>query len=277
MLKRVLVGATLLAVVVGCGWYDLSRPGESGWALAALGAALFVTALWELLVMTQAKRSRRVLGTVAGLAWMALLVAGTLLPSVVWQRVAVLLTWGSVVSGLLMGCQVRAGPGPTSHRLSQSLWFSVPYVAGLACLVALALDGYAGWAVGVALCAKSSDIGAYFAGKSLGRHKLAPLVSPNKTLEGAAGGVVLAALVGAFLLPAVSDLALPGGAWGAAAHGAVVALLAMLSDLTESLIKRSRDVKDSGTWFGESGGALDLADSLLLVGPFALAYTAVLA
>ena len=277
MLKRVLVGATLLAVVVSCGWYDLSRSGEPGWALAGLGAALFITALWELLAMTQAKRSRRVLGMVAGTAWLALLITGTLRPWTAWQRVADLLTWASVVTGLLIGGQVRAGPGPTSHRLSQSLWFSVPYVGGLACLVALALAGHAGWAVGVALCAKSSDIGAYFAGKTWGRNKLAPLVSPNKTVEGAVGGVVLSAAVGAWLLPAVGGLPLPGGVWGAAAHGAVVALLAMLSDLTESLIKRSRDVKDSGTWFGESGGALDLADSLLLVGPCALAYTAVLA
>jgi CDP-diglyceride synthetase len=51
----------------------------------------------------------------------------------------------------------------------------------------------------------------------------------------------------------------------------------MLSDLTESLIKRSRAVKDSSTIFGEAGGMLDLADSLLLVGPFALAYTVLLA
>ena len=96
-------------------------------------------------------------------------------------------------------------------------------------------------------------------------------------MEGCVGGLVLSAAVAVGLLTEIGGGPVPGGPVGAALHGVVIALLAMTSDLTESLIKRARDMKDSGTLLGEAGGILDLVDSLLLVGPFALAYTVVLA
>jgi phosphatidate cytidylyltransferase len=136
----------------------------------------------------------------------------------------------------------------------------------------------------VVLVTKSSDIGAYFAGRAFGRRKLAPRISPNKTVEGALGGVLLPAAVAAWLLPDLPllplvrpELVFPGGLLMAALHGAVIGVLAIVGDLAESLLNRSRSVKDSGRLLGEGGGLLDLTDSLLLVGPFALAYTAVLA
>ncbi|MFT7462660.1 MAG: phosphatidate cytidylyltransferase, partial [Pseudohongiellaceae bacterium] len=141
-------------------------------------------------------------------------------------------------------------------------------------------------AVGLVLVAKSSDIGAYFVGKTLGKHKMAPSISPNKTIEGMIGGLLLPALLATWLLTDVEvtldlhggqTVLLPGGALGAACHGLALGALTVFSDLGESLIKRSFAVKDSGHLFGDSGGFLDLADSLLLVAPVALAYTAFLA
>jgi CDP-diglyceride synthetase len=230
-------------------------------------------------------------GNVVGAAWMAAMVLAGLaaagaLDHTSWSRgsraVGDVLTGASAVASLLLVSRIAQGPGRSVVRLARSLWFCVPYVLGLACLVSLLLAGRLELVVGVVLVAKSSDIGAYFAGKSFGKHKLAPSISPGKTVEGLVGGLLLPAVVGAFLLDGVvlgfsstGPVPLPGGVAGAAVHGLVIGGLSALSDLSESLLKRSCEVKDSGTLFGESGGFLDLADSLLLVAPLVLAYTAV--
>jgi len=108
----------------------------------------------------------------------------------------------------------------------------------------------------------AADIGAYFAGRSLGRHKLAPRVSPGKTWEGAEGGLAAAALV----------------AWGGAAHfglavlpcvafGCLVGAFSVIGDLTESMFKRSAGLKDSGALLPGHGGVLDRIDSMTAAAP----------
>lgn len=105
----------------------------------------------------------------------------------------------------------------------------------------------------------STDIGAYFAGRSFGRHKLAPTLSPNKTVEGLAGGVVAATLLGGAwviamdLRPALLFLA------------PIFAVFAQAGDLFESGMKRRAGVKDSGTLLPGHGGALDRLDGLVPV------------
>jgi phosphatidate cytidylyltransferase len=277
MIKRTVIGATILAVIVGVYLADTHLELAHAPFTSGLGALLFLGALYELLLIGEAKPERRVIGVAAGAAWMLVLAAAALRPDSPWARAGDLLTAASAVAGLLIASQLRYGPGPSAHRLSGSLWFQVPYVGGVACLVALALAGGLRDAMGVVLVAKSSDIGAYFTGKAMGRRKLMPKVSPGKTLEGCAGGLVLSAVVAIFLLEDLGGAPVPGGAVGSAFYGAVIAFLAMTSDLTESLIKRSRGVKDSGRLLAEAGGLLDLVDSLLLVGPFTLAYTVLLA
>jgi len=105
----------------------------------------------------------------------------------------------------------------------------------------------------------STDIGAYFAGRSFGKRKLAPTISPNKTVEGLFGGIVAATLL--------------GGGW-ALATGLSVALLALApalaiaaqaGDLFESGMKRRAGVKDSATWLPGHGGVLDRLDGLVPV------------
>lgn len=111
----------------------------------------------------------------------------------------------------------------------------------------------------------AADTGAYFAGRALGRRKLAPNVSPGKTLEGAAGGLALTALTGVL-----------GAWWLDLAGGVALAfiLLAVLTgaisivgDLTQSMFKRHVGVKDSGNLFPGHGGVLDRIDSLLAAAP----------
>jgi phosphatidate cytidylyltransferase len=108
----------------------------------------------------------------------------------------------------------------------------------------------------------AADTLAFFAGSALGRHKLAPAISPGKTVEGAlgalAGGVLGALAVQATLL------AIPR--WHAVALGLLVAAAAIAGDLFESLLKRWAGVKDSGALFPGHGGMLDRLDSLLFGG-----------
>ena len=109
----------------------------------------------------------------------------------------------------------------------------------------------------------ASDIGAYAAGKTFGKHKMAPKISPGKTWEGWAGGFVLTLVVGwavGFMLP---DMPL---AYRLVAAG-VVAVFAPLGDLAESMLKRSVGVKDSGSIMPGHGGLLDRFDAFLLVLP----------
>ena len=105
----------------------------------------------------------------------------------------------------------------------------------------------------------STDIGAYFAGRSFGKRKLAPTISPNKTVEGLFGGIAAATLFGgAWVLAtrlSVSLLAL----------APVLAIAAQAGDLFESGMKRRAGVKDSGTWLPGHGGALDRLDGLVPV------------
>lgn len=112
------------------------------------------------------------------------------------------------------------------------------------------------------LVTKSGDVGAYIIGTSFGRHALIPRISPKKSIEGTIGGFVFAVTAsvlsrGFFPLPYKHLLIL----------GAIIAVIAQLGDLSESLIKRDCQVKDSGTWIPGLGGVLDIIDSLLFTAP----------
>jgi phosphatidate cytidylyltransferase len=103
------------------------------------------------------------------------------------------------------------------------------------------------------------DTFAYFVGRAYGRSQFAPLISPNKTIEGLFGGVVGGTM--AFWCAGLYQDWLSG--WGALLIGFLVALTAPLGDLFESLIKRDLEVKDTGTLFGAHGGVLDRLDAVL--------------
>jgi phosphatidate cytidylyltransferase len=122
-----------------------------------------------------------------------------------------------------------------------------------------------------------ADIGAYFAGKAFGRHKLAPAISPGKTWEGALGGLVLAVIVAA-LMQRVRQLqpnffTVDAALFGTARMLVWVACLvafSVLGDLFESLLKRQAGVKDSSHLLPGHGGVLDRIDAMLPVLPLAM-------
>lgn len=119
-----------------------------------------------------------------------------------------------------------------------------------------------GWYLLAQIVTWLSDVGAYLVGRSWGRNKLAPAISPGKTIEGAIGGLVAGAL-GALACAWAFALPLPLPA--AVAVGAVLSAVGQAGDLAESLIKRQAGVKDSGTVIPGHGGIFDRIDSLLVV------------
>lgn len=123
------------------------------------------------------------------------------------------------------------------------------------------------WVVAVA---KFCDMGALLTGLTVGRHKMAPEISPKKTWEGAVGGVLVSAGIGAALAFFFSDR-LPESLTPAIAALIAVplAIIAIISDLIESVIKRRADTKDTGQLIPGIGGAFDLTDSLILTAPVA--------
>lgn len=122
----------------------------------------------------------------------------------------------------------------------------------------------------VVFVAKFCDVGALLAGLTVGRHKMAPEISPKKTWEGAVGGVLFSAGIGAAIAYFFSDR-LPGSLTPtlAALIAVPLAIIAIISDLIESVIKRRADTKDTGQLIPGIGGAFDLTDSLILTAPVA--------
>lgn len=145
--------------------------------------------------------------------------------------------------------------------LVQIRWLESPY-QGLVPLAALVAT------------AKGADMGAYFAGRAAGRHKLWPRLSPNKTIEGAIGGLILAVIFALIvfgltrILFQTSVLSWPA----VVGFGVLVGGAAQLGDLMESMIKRDCERKDSSATLPGFGGVLDVLDSLLFAGPVAYGY-----
>jgi phosphatidate cytidylyltransferase len=143
----------------------------------------------------------------------------------------------------------------------------------LAFMVSLRVLGGAGPAgllplVSMVAVVKGGDVAAYLVGSQVGRHRMAPLVSPGKTWEGAAASVA-ASLAVAWLMLEYSGWASfhPWGGWPV--YGLAVGVAGMLGDLSESLVKRELAVKDSGRALGGLGGFLDLVDAPLFAAPVA--------
>lgn len=179
---------------------------------------------------------------------------------------------GLVLLGILLWFLFRPGAIESAgHRLGvmvMGLAWSILLLSALLCL-RLMSDGVA-WIYFACALAWGSDTGAYFAGKYLGKKKLYPIISPKKTWAGAAGGVVSATLI------AYGFQVFWAGPQIPLAHFLVVApigaALGQTGDLSESLIKRSFGVKDSGKIMPGHGGLLDRVDALFFTGTWLFAY-----
>ena len=186
-------------------------------------------------------------------------------------------TLALLIAAVPIAAALRRAAGRTTQdaivRMAGTL-LTTMYLGGLAWfLIALRVkrgvqtgfEGTTMHVVMILLCVKFTDIGAFFTGRSLGRHKLIFWLSPGKTWEGLVGGVVTAGLVGAACAPFLVNL----DWWKGAIFGAVIGAVGQAGDLLESLMKRDAQVKDSGALLPGFGGVLDVIDSPLLAAPVA--------
>jgi phosphatidate cytidylyltransferase len=128
------------------------------------------------------------------------------------------------------------------------------------------LGGAAGLPIFLLFTAQFNDAAQYFFGKLLGRHKIIPKVSPNKTVEGFLGGVVTTILLSALLGPYITPMDLTTSLW----VGAILSVAGFFGDITISAIKRDIQIKDTGTLLPGHGGLLDRVDSLTFTAPIFL-------
>lgn len=145
-------------------------------------------------------------------------------------------------------------------------FFGVSYVGFLGAHLVLLyqLPEGSSWILVLTAITAGSDSGAYYSGRALGKYKLCPRVSPNKTVEGAIGGLA-AAVVMAVLMTLLLRLQVN---WFLLVPATILlAGVGIVGDLTESIIKRATGTKDSGTLLGGHGGVLDRVDSLLFAAP----------
>lgn len=285
------MGLTLIAALIAALWADqylesvatpsgLRPPLGPTWPP---GVAMLVIGLLVVpIAAREMGRMFRANGVVASRRWMAIAaIAGLLVCAAVplslnaIHAVALVATVGTLV---LVGSLIWHIRDKNLHGATAAVgaaMFAFVYL-GLMFGFLLALRReHSAWVVaGVIVVTKSCDMGAYFTGKAIGRHKLIPWLSPGKTWEGLFGGIVAAALV-AFGAAALYRQnygptgigAMPG--WYAAFVGALFALSGQAGDLLESVLKRDAGVKDSGQALPGMGGVLDVLDSILLTAPLA--------
>jgi phosphatidate cytidylyltransferase len=125
----------------------------------------------------------------------------------------------------------------------------------------LAYQNGVGLILGVAICAVGYDVGGYFIGSQFGKNRLAPEISPNKTMEGLIGGMALAFLLAVLVVSHITPW--KGDLGHAIGLGLTVAIAAPLGDLCESLLKRDLGIKDVGSILPGHGGVLDRFDAIL--------------
>ena len=178
-----------------------------------------------------------------------------------------------LVGGLVLAFLLLAGyvlydyhESEAGLQLLSRVSLGITYVGLLSAHLVLLRDLPQGnyWLLVLSAITAGSDSGAYYSGKLMGKRKLCPLVSPNKTVEGALGGLVAGVLVALVF----AALFLPGVSWALIIMISVLLSgVGIVGDLVESVIKRATGTKDSGTFLAGHGGALDRVDSILCAAP----------
>lgn len=257
-----------------------SRAGRDLPVAIAVGLALLVAVALSLFVRKEVFGLIAVLAVGAGLWELAqafarrgvsipvlpLLVGdvGILVSAYVAGMEALFVAFVLTVGGIVVW-RVLDGSGPRAVRDATAGVFSaayLPLMAGFVMLMLAAEDGAMRVAVFILLCV-ANDTGGYVVGVLIGRHPLAPSVSPKKTWEGLLGSVVLASVVGVLGVHFMLD----GDPALGALLGVATVAVATLGDLGESMIKRDLELKDMGTLLPGHGGVLDRIDSMLLAAP----------
>ena len=271
---RLLLGTLLVALLVGLAWLDAGARVPGAWLMPAALVAVLLGGQ-EAIDLTSRGGSQAA-------AWPAhlgnvLLILAAWLPAL-WNRSAapylLAALFAAVCLIFLVGVRRYEAPDQNAHRLAPAI-FAVVYVGYLLSFaIQLRMKFGVGPLASLLVVVKMGDIGAYTVGRLIGRHKMAPKISPGKTLEGAAGALLFAAAGSwaSFTLMASYD-GLPSAATAGIRSwlpfGLVIGLAGIFGDLAESLLKRDAGVKDSSRWLPGFGGVLDIIDSVLMAAPLA--------
>ncbi|MFV0253834.1 MAG: phosphatidate cytidylyltransferase [Beutenbergiaceae bacterium] len=246
------VGLGLIALVVA-GLFLWRKEAFLGLVILACGLGL-----WEL--------SRAVAVRDVKLPLLPLLVGTVgMMVSAYSSGVEALLVAALLTAGGVFIWRVLDGGGLPALRDATAAIFAtayIPFLAGFIALMLAADDG--AWRVLTVIAVTvAADTGGYVAGVLFGRHKLAPVASPNKSWEGLAGSYLLASAVAVAMM--LGPLAGPW--WAGLALGFAGVSAATIGDLAESLLKRELGIKDMGTLLPGHGGVLDRIDSMLFAAP----------
>ena len=293
MRTRIFFGTLLALALAALLWLDLN-PNWRGAPLCLVAMALTGAALHEFFAMVRNVDLSpfRLTGLGFGIV---------LLPYYVWAEELKVLLGAQAMTAfliaplllLILALMARAytrpeGFGPQLKNIAVTL-FGVLYIAvPMAFLILTRFlteklhSGGEGWDLVMLVVAvtKASDVGAYFTGTLIGRHKLAPKVSPNKTVEGAVGGLLTSALVAVIMVYGMNIHTLKDlghGLLATISFGIIIGVASQIGDLTESFIKRGTNIKDSGNLLPSFGGVLDLIDSFLIAAPVAYFVLAIFA
>jgi phosphatidate cytidylyltransferase len=275
MRNRLLYGSLLALMAGGVFWGD-QVAGPPFPFLLALAAVLTGMGSFEFASLMPAETRLRPLLLAAGNV--ALISTPWLMRSLgrplVDTLAALAVDFALLVAITFLLAMTRFSPGGRSTELVANSTLGLAYI-GLAgalfvVLRLFAIDPATGtaWLVLAVFVPKGCDIGAYFTGRAFGRTKMSPVLSPNKTWEGAIGGLGLAAAIAAAINACVAVI--PGGLPGAACFGLTIGAAGMLGDLAESMIKRDAGAKDASHLIPGFGGILDVVDAVLFSAPFVL-------
>lgn len=249
--QAVVTGLTLLAVIVAC------AIGGREWFFVLVVVAVLMAAFELLDALVQKDRRPSIPLGLAGT--LAILVASY------HERFAFIGIVLTAATYAALVWSMRPGRGPTAA--SDAAWtiFGLTWIGGggAGAVSILVMDGGVALLVASILIVACDDIGAFFAGTRLGRHKMAPSISPAKSWEGFVGGIGTALAGGLFFASVLDEMTVPTGL----ALGLIAALLAPVGDLAESLVKREIGIKDSGRLLPGHGGMLDRLDAIIFCCP----------
>ena len=260
--------AGLLAIVSALAASEFFRIARTAGVQPFENIGTAISGLIPLLVHARVLRIYDPAGRVGPLSLIALLLLALLALSI-WTRGVTGKPLGSVAA-TVFGIAYTGGMLSFGYAIRYHDYASAPAqmtigsrtVEVAAGALLLLLPVFATWA---------SDIGAYAVGRTMGRHKLIPSVSPGKTVEGAIGGLLASMLVAgmytAFVLRPAAHLGFRYPPLGVLIFGALMSVAAQIGDLAESLLKREAGVKDSSNLIPGTGGILDRLDSLIFVMP----------
>jgi phosphatidate cytidylyltransferase len=258
--KRIITALWGIPLVVAAVWFDEPIPWFT--ILAAIAGVLAVgefyriTGVFKVLPLF-------VFGLVATLLFV-------IYPHCTFQFVLPFLLTAVIMLSLVMLVFLRQQEGV----FASWAWMAggVLYVGWLlSLLVILRIDAGRDWVYLALFATFASDTAAYFVGRAIGRHKLAPAISSGKTWEGAVAGLCGAVII-SLLFTLDTPLQLPLHYWQAVVLGVFISVFGQLGDLAESLLKRNFNVKDSGNIMPGHGGLLDRLDSVLFAGAVVYGY-----